>query len=291
MNKNAIEAVRPGEMEVVGHGRLILRGRPLAIFRWIDSQFESMAVGAGATVIEVPVLIKRDVLARAGFFEAFGDIAVRPGGNGGGEQHLLSPALCYHAYASLADRSIDTPVRLTTVGKCYRNENREIGENRETRRRSSSPISPNSLCSFTRLNEFTMREIIFLGADQWIRDERSRWMSRVSAFAASLGLASDLVVATDSFFLGAERGKKLLQQVKELKFELRMPIGDESAVAVASMNLHETFFGSRFELRSKDGSRASSCCVAFGIERWTLAMIAQLGIDRAVEIAGCRATL
>jgi seryl-tRNA synthetase len=259
------ELRKTGEIEYAGNGRLVLQGRPLAIFRWIDSQFESMAVSAGAKVIQVPALIERDVLTRAGFFEAFGDVAVRVG-NTDGEQHLFSPALCYHAYAALADRFVEGPVMLTTVGRCSRDE----GTAAESR---------------TRLGEFTMREVIFIGADQWVRDERHRWTSRVSAFAGSLGLSSELAVATDPFFVDAARGQKLMQQLKELKVELRMAIHDEPSVAVASMNLHESFFGLRFGLRAKNGSIASSACVAFGIERWTLAMIAQLGVDHAIQIA------
>src|SRR5688572_19273351 len=104
------------EIQHAGNGRLMLQGRPLTVLQSIDSQFESMALGAGATVIQVPAVIEREVLTRAGFFEAFGEIAARVDRDD--EQSLRSPALCYHAYASLADRVIDPAVLLTTVGRC-----------------------------------------------------------------------------------------------------------------------------------------------------------------------------
>ena len=259
------------EIHDVGAGRLCLEGRPWAIFRWIDAELEAMAVRDGASPIQVPALIDREVLDRAGFFDAFGEMATRVAANGGAREYVLSPALCYHAYASLANRQLDAPIMLTTVGRCYRRE---------------AKPSP------TRLWEFTMREVIFIGTADWVADERARWLRRVSRFAQRIGLTSRVELATDPFFVAAARGKKLIQQLKELKYELQMRINtDEAEVAVASMNLHETFFGSRFGLTLPDGSPAWSACVAFGLERWTLAMIAQLGVERATEIvATCSTT-
>ena len=39
------------------------------------------------------------------------------------------------------------------------------------------------------------------------------------------------------------------------------------------------FFGEAFGIRLPDGSAAASACVAFGIERWTLAFLAAHGTD------------
>ena len=73
-------------------------------------------------------------------------------------------------------------------------------------------------------------------------------------------------------------GRPLLQRIKGLKQELHLPVGAES-VAAASFNLHERFFGDAFDIRLPDGTAASSACVAFGVERWTLAFLAAHGTD------------
>ena len=55
-------------------------------------------------------------------------------------------------------------------------------------------------------------------------------------------------------------------------------MGDET-VAAASFNLHERFFGESFDIRLLDGQPAASACVAFGLERWTLAFLAAHGTN------------
>jgi seryl-tRNA synthetase len=263
------ELVQSGEIQHVGAGRLVLQGRPLAVLRWIDAGLEAMAAKAGAAAIHLPALIDREILERAEYFEAFGESATRVDASMS-QEHCLVPALCYHLYARLAGRRLESPLLVTTVGRCYRNE-------------------PAAVSSLTRLWEFTMREVIFIGTETWVTDERRRWVTRVTEFATSIGLAGALEVATDPFFAGPSRGRKLIQQLKELKYELRADVGPtEPGVAIASMNLHEAFFGSRFGLTTGDGCTASSGCVAFGLERWTLALIAQLGVERAASLVSGR---
>ena len=104
--------------------------------------------------------------------------------------------------------------------------------------------------------------------------------ARISGCAASLGLDGSLEPATDPFFGASGRGKRLLQQVKGLKYELRLAAGRDS-LPVASFNLHETFFGERFAMTLSDGTDAHSACVAFGLERWVLAFLEQHGSEAA----------
>jgi hypothetical protein len=131
-----------------------------------------------------------------------------------------------------------------------------------------------------------MREIVFVGSAGWVREQRQEWMDRILAFAQSLRLAVQLDLATDSFFADGEaRGRKLLQQIKSLKFELRAHMGAEGApLAISSFNLHERFFSRRFGLRLDDGTDAYSGCVAFGLERWALALAVTLGPNEAFRL-------
>ena len=236
-------------------GRLMLNGRARAIFDSLDQRFAAMAAAAGARMIHAPPFIAHDALDRAGYYEAFGEGATRVPGLPPGDDRRHPPAMCYHVYALLAAQRLVEPVRLTIAGSCYRHE-------------------PSSSPSPWRLSEFTMREIIFVGPADWVAREREAWMTRIASFASSIGLRAVLEIATDSFFAGdTGRGRRLMQQMKELKYELRVD-GDDGPTAIASFNLHETFFGSRFNVTMADDETVSSGCVAFGLERWTLALMA-----------------
>ena len=201
----------------------------------LDAQIAALT---DAVELEFPSVIPRATLERAGHFEAFPDGAISAG-----EGRYFMPAVCYHCYARWAGERLAKPRIVTCAGRCCRNE-------------CDPP---------TRLREFTMREIVFAGESDWVADQRHEWMRRIEAFAKSLGLSARLELATDPFFGGEARGKRLLQQLKELKYELRV-----GSMAITSFNLHETHFTERFDIAMTDGV-AHTGCVAFGLERWRLA--------------------
>jgi seryl-tRNA synthetase len=169
--------------------------------------------------------------------------------------------VCYHAYEQFAGQRFNRPLIVTAESPCFREADRRAG-------------------GAGRLWEFTMREIVFVGAPGWVESCRDEWMRRVHAFATSLGLDGSLEPATDPFFGVTGRGRRLLQQVKGLKYELQLAAGQES-LPVASFNLHETFFAQRFAMTLEDGVDAHSACVAFGLERWVLVFLEQQGTAAA----------
>jgi len=238
-------------------GRLSLRNTAAGLCRWFSGQFLQMATDAGAEEYRFGSAIARATLAHAGYFEAFPDGATLIADEGSGSDYCLSPAVCYHAYEQFAGQRFDRPVTITAESPCFREADRKAG-------------------GAGRLWEFTMREVVFVGASAWVAARRDEWMSRISGCAASLGLDGSLEPATDPFFGASGRGKRLLQQVKGLKYELRLAAGRDS-LPVASFNLHETFFGERFAMTLSDGTDAHSACVAFGLERWVLAFLEQHG--------------
>jgi seryl-tRNA synthetase len=245
-------------------GRVRLHGTAAALCRWFDDQFLRMALEAGATECRFPATIPRETLARAGFLDAF------PGGATALVQHassgdyLLCPAVCYHAYAWLGGSRLDAPVTLTAVHTCFREADR-------------------AAATSSRLWEFTMREVIFAGSADWVDARRDEWTERIGTFAADLQLRGAIEPASDPFFGDAGRGKRLLQQLKGLKLELRVDCG-EARIAVASFNRHGTFFSSRFAFTLAGGGEAHSACVAFGIERWALALLDQRGAAAAALV-------
>ena len=227
------------------------------LHRWFGGQFLQMATDAGAEEYRFGSAIARETLERADYFEAFPDGATSISDDGDGQGYCLAPAVCYHAYEHFAGRRFDRPVTITAESPCFRATDRKAAGG-------------------GRFWEFTMREVVFVGASAWVTARREEWMSRISDFAASLGLDGSIEAATDPFFGGTGRGKRLLQQVKGLKYELQLAAGKD-ALPVASFNLHETFFGRRFAMTLEDGIDAHSACVAFGLERWALAFLDQRG--------------
>jgi seryl-tRNA synthetase len=245
-------------------GRVRLHGTAAALCRWFDDQFLRMALDSGATECRFPATIPRQTLARAGFLAAFPGGATALAHDGGGTDYLLCPAVCYHAYDWLAGSSLDAPATVTAVHTCFREADR-------------------ATAARSRLWEFTMREVIFVGTAEWVTARRDEWARRIGTFAEGLQLRGAIEPATDPFFGEAARGMRLLQQVKGLKLELRMDC-DDAQIAVASFNRHETFFSSRFAFELAGGVEAHSACVAFGLERWALAFLDQRGAAAAAAL-------
>ena len=219
-----------------------------------------------------------------------------PSGSATPPPYLLNPAVCYHAYALHAGRRLAEPVLLTARQSCFREADREAGRRfagDASVARTTDTASPaggggaNPDGSPARLWEFTMREVVFLGPPAWVREQRAAWSARIEAWTAGLGLSGRLVAATDPFFGAPGRGRRLLQQLKDLKLELQLDVGGggggEGPVAAASFNLHEDFFGTRFGIAC-DGAPAHSGCAAFGLERWTLAWLARHGERAAAAV-------
>jgi len=227
----------------------------------IHSRFREMALAAGADERQFPTIIAEQILDRSEYFQSFPQFASAVNSPNKKGRYFLSPAVCYHCYQLLMNSALAGDTLLTCQGRCFRAES----------------------ANDSHLWEFTMREIVFLGDDGFVRAQCDAWKQRIARWAAQLGLRVSLALANDPFFGGQTRGKKLLQQIKELKYELTAPGLLGTPIPVASFNLHERFFTSRFEVTLTGGEPAYSGCVAFGIERWCMALIAQHGVNEALR--------
>jgi hypothetical protein len=248
--------------ELAAHDSQALPANVATLIGWLDDRFLQMAIDAGARQIKVEDTIEECVLERAGYFESFAiDRLVQSS-----EGKLYPPAACYQCYPSLSQVEHAERGLWTCIAACGRKEE-ETG--------------------LGRLRNFHMREIVLVGSSNWVREERGRWMDKISEFARALGLRGELHSASDPFFgAGETRGRKLVQQLMELKFEMQVRIGRPvPGLAIASFNLHERFFAERFGLHLPGGADACTGCVAFGLERWALALVAELGPSRAFNLA------
>jgi len=278
---NALRA--RGELWDVAPGVTALRGDAAALLRDLERAIATLCGLETSDDWRVPPAIDFATLVRAEYFASFPhwltvashlrdeEDALRAVAERGEPAVLreasaapkaaLNPAVCYHIYAALAGTIVDQARIVTAQAECWRHEG--------TRH-----------AALERGWAFTMREVVCIGSDDDAHAFLERCTERVTEFARSLDLEPTLVVATDPFFAPAARAKQVLQKLKELKHELLLPIG-ASTIAASSFNLHETFFGDAFNIALPNGKRATTACVAFGLERWLLAFLVKYGPDAA----------
>ncbi len=271
-----------GELWDVAPGVTGLRGDAGALFDALERRIAEACLAETSNEWRVPPAIDFATLARAEYFASLPQWLTLASHLSGDEDVLrhvaehndpatavrgaatppivaLNPAVCYHVYSALAGQVVDTRQLVTAQATCWRHE----GGHHETLERGWA---------------FTMREVVCIGSEQDARAFLERSTERALEVARALCLEQTVVPATDPFFVPTARAKTLLQQVKELKHELRLPLGARTTAA-ASFNLHDTFFGEAFDIRLSDGHPATTACLAFGIERWTLAFLVEHGPD------------
>lgn len=258
---------------------------------YFDNRFLELAEAFGADPYRFPTLIPAGNLERVNYFQAFphslsfvthlredldtiDQFAQHASCNEDGSliaeegsfaaiHSLLSPAVCYHLYFSLADRPLpDGRVTATAVGNCFRYESI-------------------NLSSLERLWNFTMREVIFVGAKDFVLENREAARKHMSRMFEEIGLAYRVESANDPFFIGEFRKQAAFQSAFQLKYEIRarLPFKD-ATLAVGSYNYHQDFFGRNLNMTLQDGSPAHTACVAFGLERMAYAFLAQYGFNQ-----------
>jgi seryl-tRNA synthetase len=274
-----------GELRRFGAGRWALGPKVTALVAALDRRVLEIARQYNAPAHAFPSLIGADVLDRCRYFRNFptslglvshlredheriqafarsaraedGHLVFDPASLSTVEC-LLSPAVCFHWYARLADGALADPAVITAVGKCFRYESSLMG-------------------GLERLWDFTMREVIFVGSAEFVRGQRPVLVDACVALLGELGLAYEIATATDPFFADAYAAQAAYQQGFELKFELLLPLPYSGRkLAVGSVNYHQDFFGRSFNISAGDDP-AHTGCLAFGLERFALAFLAQHG--------------
>ncbi|HUQ99142.1 MAG TPA: hypothetical protein VM166_06780 [Gemmatimonadaceae bacterium] len=248
-----------GDIKWDGSGGLQLFGSARRLLELFDSTAAGWARELGAVEEVFADTISAESLDRAGFLSAFPEKVVQVNGD---TNFVMPPAVCYHHYPHLAHHLVDASgTMITACGRCYRNERDE-----------AHPVE--------RLRAFTMREIIAVGSDSFVESMRRELMDRVTKWIVELELDGFIETASDPFFTNEGRGRRLMQQLQPLKYELQLQVsGDGRTMAAASFNHHRDHFTRAFSIRLENGDTANSGCVAFGWERWIIAFVAQHGAD------------
>jgi len=285
------ELVHRGEISREADGIYTLGPLLTRLIDAFERRFLDLAASFSAQPYRFPTLIPARYLERVGYFRAFphslsfathltpdldqidafaenaacdehGNLNV-PMQRFAPIQTLLSPAVCYHLYFTLADQILPQQgVTATAVGNCFRYESL-------------------NLQSLERLWNFTMREVIFVGSKDFVLENREVARQRMQGVFEEIGFAYRVESANDPFFIGEFRKQAAFQSAFQLKYEIRAMLPfKNSTLAVGSYNYHQDFFGRHLNIRLPDGTPAHTGCVAFGLERIAFAYLAQFGFDQ-----------
>lgn len=282
---------RSGAVRRTGVGQYSLGPLASRLLAYFDAEFQRIGAAVGAMPYQFPTLIEIQKLARCDYFGSFSqsvsfvmhltpdvDViedfsgrmkqaggAVDPAcGHLAATQYMLSPAVCFHLYAQLADRPLGhQPVTAMAQGKCFRYESGNLG-------------------GLERLWDFTMREVMFVGGRDEVETLRRRSIDLFVELMDRIGLQYWIETATDPFFIGDYAARAAFQSALELKYEIRLALPYKgTSLAAGSFNYHQDFFGRAFHIGLIDGGLAHTGCTAMGLERWVLAFLAQYGPDPA----------
>lgn len=284
------ELLKRGEVHPEATGIYTLGPMVSRLVDYFEGRFGALAGHFEAQPYRFPTLIPAAYLGRVNYFRAFphsltfathlredldvidhfaahatcdehGILSTAPG-TFAGIQALLSPAVCYHLYFSLADKPLPGgSLVATAVGNCFRYES-------------------TNLASLERLWNFTMREVIFVGSKEFVLEKREASRLYMQAAFEEVGLAYRVESANDPFFIGEFRRQTAFQSAFQLKFEIRARLPfKEGTLAVGSYNYHQDFFGRSLNITLPDGTPAHTGCTAFGLERMAFAFLAQFGLD------------
>jgi seryl-tRNA synthetase len=174
---------------------------------------------------------------------------------------VLTPAACYPLYPLVAARGRvpATGLVFDVASDCFRHE-------------PSAQID--------RFQTFRMREFVRIGAPDQVTAFREEWMARAPEIADLLGLQYKTETANDPFFGRAGKLMAINQLEQSLKFELLIPVRSaQQPTACMSFNYHRDHFGKTWDLQTEGGDLAHTGCVAFGIDRLTLALFAAHGLN------------
>ncbi|UVO52864.1 hypothetical protein [Sphingomonas sp. SUN039] len=175
---------------------------------------------------------------------------------------MLSPTVCHHLYAMLENQRIEAPGLVATAhGHCFRFE-------------------ASNMYALERAWNFTMREIMFVGDEDFVAAQLEHVRAAVAPILAELDLSYSVETANDPFFVDTFRDQAAYQAAFELKQEVRADIPYRGkSLAIASFNRHGNFFGRTLDIRDANGEFACTGCFGAGFERIAFALVAQHGPD------------
>lgn len=173
---------------------------------------------------------------------------------------LLSPTICYHCFEVLKNSSIpEEGKKFTAIGSCHRYES-------------------NNIEGLSRLQAFTMREIIFFGTSKFVEENRNEILDHCKSYLIDLNLKFRIVTASDPFFVTGSESKRIFQKALRLKYEIQAYIPhSDTWISIASFNNHQSSLVEKYSIRFDGEEDLYSGCVGYGYERFVYALLSQHG--------------
>src|SRR5262249_36354328 len=274
---------------IAGPGQVMLEGAPLQLFRYLDAALAELEQQWNPHPLLTPTLIPATVLAKSDYFRSFPNTvtfachlepeagiinAFRARHDGrttldnkaladmATPEACLSPAVCYHVYHRNEGMMLPADGAVYNVrGKCFRYE-------------------AMNMQGLTRLWDFTMGELVFLGSGDRVLEQRQECVEAVGAFMDELGLAGEIRTASDPFYIAPDASSKTyFQLTAETKYEVSALLPEDERLAIGSLNYHTDFFGRAFGIGVEGLGPAHSVGCGFWVERFVCACLAQHGTE------------
>lgn len=270
-----------------GEGQVSIKYPLTELYEFLDLILKHIAIeNFAAEQFIFPTLIKSSVLQKAGYFDSFPNLwtfvsrlhndyhnyssfkadtdKLHPDNLRARScvtNYSLPPTMCYYVYDMLSGSIIENRT-ITTRGKSFRFENRYCK-------------------NMSRLWDFTIREIVFLGSKEYVENSLTQFRISATNLMDKIGLSGKCVYANDPFYLTDNAAKRInVQKMYHSKIELRLDTSDNETIAIASFNRHNQYISSHFGLyATEEKSNIFTGCIGFGLERFMFAFLCQYGID------------
>ncbi|WP_342474049.1 aminoacyl--tRNA ligase-related protein [Bacillus sp. FSL W8-1141] len=253
----------------------------LELSNYFDQLFLNIGISLGAKVRRYPSTISKDLMEKCKYhtnfpqniysvFEIPHDYQIiddiREKHHGFQHEHFqqagrfLQPCICYHCYEEWEGKTYTDNQMMTAAGQCFRHE-------------ISWKVDP------LRKIEFSMREIVFIGHQEFINETRKALLENTWECFHQLGLSGKVTTANDPFFFYDDIDKANYQLMANSKYEL-VAVTEKKDVSIASFNDCGEMLCERFHISGEDGLPLYSGCAAFGIDRWVQVFLQTYGRNR-----------
>ena len=266
-----------GLVTKVGNGLFVLEGVLVKIINKIESLISNIADLINARHVFVPCNLSIENAMRSKHLNSFSNQAIMLklyGVNASNDKNIdkheglagyvgiASPTVCYHYFSSLRGKKINGNYAITALSRCSRKERGKLDD-------------------LSRLENFTMREIVFFGSEKYCLAQREELLNQtIEILKSKLNLTFRVVTASDPFFGDESKIKKKAQLALESKYEIQALLPyNKKKISIASFNLHGKVFYERFKIIPKNMRLAFSGCAGWGYERLLYAILSQKGLD------------
>ncbi|KAF6569875.1 hypothetical protein JDW19_21555 [Paenibacillus polymyxa] len=277
------QLMEAGLVRRYGEGLISLAGSALKLYEFLDRCFLQLLEGYETNRRKYPVLLPLTTYTSTRYLatspqyamfccpakESMDDISMLQKQVGIGDfadlldrpKYAFSPSACFHLYEELRGETLVGNTIYTFRQNVFRNEGRfNWGE-------------------LTRLRDYTVREVVFIGDDESVYEFREDMTGRILQLLEQLELDFEIRVASDPFIVPEMQKYKTVQARNRLKYECKIVKDDSSSIACASLNMHGPAFSQAFQFSVNGKERTASGCIGFGLERWVIAFLLQHGCD------------